>query len=203
LKNDIYFWYNDGQSNYIGKTSRTSTSYSWSIPSNLQGSVNISVVSGREENNRVYTDTRDEVTIKVTCGGGGDGDTDPKKLPAPIHSEPPNGSSQTPPVTFEWNDVSGAEYYGLYIRDMETNTLIYDSEEHERGGKIYGHSHTPDVQYVAGREYRWNMRAGANDIWSNNFSARWVFTIQSSGGGEGNPSISITSPSSGSSLLEK
>jgi hypothetical protein len=73
---------------------------------------------------------------------------------------------------FSWLPVSGADGYGLYIRDMGTNTLIYDNDFVDGGSK--------ELQLPVGilgsnRTYRWNMRArDSAGNWSD-FSERFYF----------------------------
>ena len=68
-------------------------------------------------------------------------------------------------VTFSWGSGSGAAKYGVYIRDLTTNTLILDTYNNP----ITGNSFTHNYPYVAGRAYRWNMNSF--DSSNNNSSA--------------------------------
>jgi len=185
LKNDIYFWYNDGQSNYIGKTSRTSTSYSWSIPSNLQGSITISVVSGREENNKVYTDVRDEITIKVTCG-----DKAPTQAPRLI--SPCGDAEVTNKVKLSWNSVSGATKYSIAVKRSSDGVFVVDEVV------VTSTYYTIPFDLSSGW-YTWNVRAGNNTGWGPWTTPACRFYVKSSsGGGCGTPTL--ISPSSGATL---
>jgi len=137
--------------------------------------------------------------LNISCD---DSSINPRTLSAPIPYAPPNESTQKQPISFKWNEVNGAEYYGLYIRDMVTNVLVYDSEIHESSGKIYSTNHTPLVKYVEGHEYRWNMRAGTKETWSENFSKPWYFTIDKPDNQNTAPTSapSTLSPSNGSTV---
>jgi hypothetical protein len=73
---------------------------------------------------------------------------------------------------FSWQAVSGASGYGLYIRDLTTDTLIYD-DDFVSGGTTQ--LQLPASLLVAGRSYRWNMRArDSSGNWSA-FSAPFYF----------------------------
>ena len=189
LKYDIYLWYNDGQSIYIDKTSRTSTSYKWTIPSDLQGSVTITVASGREENNTVYFDTSDEVTIKVTCGSGGG--KAPTQMPRLI--SPCGDAEVTNLVTLSWGSVSDATKYSVAVKRSSDGFFEVDEEV------VTSTSYTIPKNLSTGW-YTWNVRAGNNTGWGPWTTPACRFYVKSSSGGGGNPSISITSPSSGSSF---
>ncbi|MFO1482445.1 MAG: CARDB domain-containing protein [Verrucomicrobiaceae bacterium] len=95
------------------------------------------------------------------------GDVTFTTLPAPV---PPTilapGLASSPGPTlgtltpiFNWNAVSGATGYGLYIRDMTTDTLIYNND----GGVKSGTSFTLPSGYLSnnGHAYRWAMTSFA------------------------------------------
>jgi hypothetical protein len=86
------------------------------------------------------------------------------------------GSDTTPgPVlgtltpTFEWNVVNGATGYGLYIRDLTTNTLVFENI----GGAKIGTSFALPPGYFSnnGHTYRWAMTsfAGAYESAQSNY----------------------------------
>ena len=94
---------------------------------------------------------------------------------APVHVSPSNGAtsvSLTP--TFQWQAVSGATKYGLYVSKPpygEAN-LVYENES------VTGISLTlPSGILSEGITYRWNMRAGNAAGWGP-FSSSWPFTTK-------------------------
>jgi hypothetical protein len=102
-------------------------------------------------------------------------------LPAPILMSPQNGdiiSTVTP--KFEWKSVLGADYYGLYIRNIETNVLVFDSEMDI--GPIVGTTFTlpENKKLEAGKSYYWNMRAYSNTSGWGSFATHYTFVIGNS-----------------------
>jgi subtilisin-like proprotein convertase family protein len=80
-------------------------------------------------------------------------------LSAPTINSP--GSTTSPGSTlstltpqFTWNAVSGATGYGLYIRDMTTNTLVFNNNGGPKTGTSYN---LPSGYLVNGHSYRWAM----------------------------------------------
>ncbi|MBI2583831.1 MAG: peptidoglycan DD-metalloendopeptidase family protein [Candidatus Aenigmarchaeota archaeon] len=74
---------------------------------------------------------------------------------------------QTTAPAFTWNPDPIAEYHHLFIRNTDTNELVFDSEA--RGIQITGSSYTlPNGILYGGFNYRWNMKsynsAGASGI---------------------------------------
>lgn len=99
----------------------------------------------------------------------------PPTLISPGYSSSPGEEIDTLTPTFYWNAVSGADYYALYIRDMDSNTIIFDSEEDY--GPIYGTSFALPSGYLNdGTHYRWNMRAH-NDVGWSDYSDRLYFYV--------------------------
>jgi len=100
--------------------------------------------------------------------------------PPPTHVSPSNGAtglSITP--TFQWDGVPGADYYGLYIRDITggEGPLVFDSEVDY--GPTYGTSFTLPSGFLSeGRDYRWNMRSHSSCGWGTDFSTGWSFTTK-------------------------
>ncbi len=72
--------------------------------------------------------------------------------PGDVTSPGPWLSTLTP--RFTWNSVSGAEGYGLYIRNWTTNTLVFNNN----GGRKTGTSYDlPAGSLASGNIYRWAM----------------------------------------------
>ena len=83
---------------------------------------------------------------------------------------------------FNWTGVSGADEYGLYIRDMDTDTLIFDSRRDAY--TITGNNFTlPSGILQTETSYRWNMNshssAGWNDDLVSGYSQKLYFTTSS------------------------
>lgn len=81
----------------------------------------------------------------------------------PTINSPGDVSSPGPVLTtltpqFTWNEVTGATGYGLYIRDMTTNTLVYPNSSGLTSTPLIGTSYNLPSEYlVNGHTYRWAM----------------------------------------------
>ena len=64
----------------------------------------------------------------------------PPAITSPGSNSYPGPTIDTLTPTFSWSSGANADYYGLYIRNLDTNELIFDSEEDY--GPIYGTSFT-------------------------------------------------------------
>ena len=88
----------------------------------------------------------------------------PPTLVSPGSTSSPGEEIDTLTPTFTWISVLGADQYGLYIRDTDTNTLIFDSRA--RGITITGTSYTlPSGVLQWGGNYRWNMNSHNEAGW--------------------------------------
>ncbi|MCR4417754.1 MAG: T9SS type A sorting domain-containing protein, partial [Ignavibacteria bacterium] len=106
-------------------------------------------------------------------------DIQPPTLISPGSSSSPGPTISTLTPTFQWQSVSGAVGYGLYIRDMSTNTLVFDSDNSYPNG-ISGTSFTlPSGILQWGKSYRWNMRSRSSSGWGTQFSSPFYFQTQS------------------------
>jgi len=94
--------------------------------------------------------------------------------PGTLSDPGPTISSTTP--EFTWTDGLGADYYGLYIRDLDADVLVFDSEIDY--GPLHGTSFAlpSGILQDAGR-YRWNMRAHCSSGWTD-FSERLYFRVE-------------------------
>lgn len=93
-------------------------------------------------------------------------------LSTPGNTTQPGPALTAGTITFRWGSVSGAASYGLYVRDLTTNTLVIDCNRCTTGtSKSYS-------TLVAGRSYRWNMNswdaAGNN---SSAYTSPFYFTV--------------------------
>lgn len=104
----------------------------------------------------------------------------PPTLISPGSSSSPGPTINTLTPTFQWQSVSGATGYGLYIRDMTTNTLVFDSDNSYPNG-ISGTSFTISSGILQwGRQYRWNMRSRSSSGWGTQFSSPYYFQTATS-----------------------
>jgi len=101
-----------------------------------------------------------------------------KLLPPPTLLSPgeltgpgPTINNTTP--SFTWSGVPGADGYGLYIRDLDSNILVFDSQS--RGITIAGTRYdlSPGI-LENGKQYRWNMNTHSLSGWGN-YSERLYF----------------------------
>ncbi len=97
-------------------------------------------------------------------------------LGLPTLSTPGNTSQPGPAltagsITFRWGSVSGASSYGIYVRDLTTNTLVIDCERCTTGtSKSYS-------TLVAGHSYRWNMNSWNSAGNSSAYTNPFYFTV--------------------------
>ncbi|MBE3123843.1 MAG: cadherin domain-containing protein, partial [Planctomycetes bacterium] len=112
-------------------------------------------------------------------------------LPAPVLIGPGTGSfpgqtlSTTTP-TFQWQSVSGADQYGVYIREMNADgsagALVFNSVD--LGISIAGSATSyilPGGYLQNGRRYRWNMSAHNSAGWSPNYAIPLYFNVSLGG----------------------
>ncbi|MBI4162622.1 MAG: fibronectin type III domain-containing protein, partial [Candidatus Aenigmarchaeota archaeon] len=86
-------------------------------------------------------------------------------------------STTTP--AFSWNSVSGADQYGLYVRDTNTGILVFDSQRD--GYYISGTSFMlPSGILQNSGNYRWNMRSHNSAGWGTSFSTARTFSVSTS-----------------------
>ncbi|MEO8617674.1 MAG: hypothetical protein ABI600_21275, partial [Luteolibacter sp.] len=97
-------------------------------------------------------------------------------LNSPLPSGPGTSTSPGPIISnttpvLSWQTSSGATGYGVYIRDIAADLLVYNDE-------TFGGTDTsfqlPSGILQAGRYYRWNVRAKASGGWSD-YSERLYF----------------------------
>jgi len=117
----------------------------------------------------------------------------PPTLISPGSSSSPGPTISTLTPTFQWSAASGADYYGLYIRDLATDTLVFDSQA--RGIQITGTSYVlPSGVLQWGKPYRWNMNSHNSAGWGS-YSGVLYFQAQ----GQTAPPPTPSSPGSSSS----
>jgi subtilisin-like proprotein convertase family protein/pimeloyl-ACP methyl ester carboxylesterase len=145
----------------------------------------ISTFNGLSVNRTWYLYARDEV-------GGDSGYIDEWSITvyysSPVPSAPTlvsPGSSSSPGTTIstltptmQWNASSGATGYGLYISVYNSGNwdLIYDNDNVPNQTSLG----LPSGYLVAGRQYRWNMRAKNASGWSTTYSSHLYFQTQGS-----------------------
>lgn len=79
-------------------------------------------------------------------------------------------SALTP--TMSWSPVSGATGYGLYVRDLVIDALVYDNDFVPNSTSL----RLPPGTLTPGHNYRWNMRA-SNSAGYGGFSERFYFQV--------------------------
>ena len=122
-----------------------------------------------------------ELYFEVTPSSSGE------LLPPPTLLGPGDPSSPGPIIDtltpqFSWTLVPDANEYGLYIRNLNTDTIIFDSRLD--GHNITGNAFTlPSGILQPDTHYRWNMNshssAGWNDDLISGYSQKFYFTTPS------------------------
>jgi murein DD-endopeptidase MepM/ murein hydrolase activator NlpD len=90
-------------------------------------------------------------------------------LVSPGDDDPPGPTVSGTEQTFEWESVSEAERYGLYVKNESTGDLVVDDDY------VYSTSQTETLS--EGDEYKWEVRAYGNGQWSS-FSEDYYFQIE-------------------------
>ncbi len=102
----------------------------------------------------------------------------PVTIPGPpVLNSPGNASSPGPVIStlapvMSWNPVNGATSYGLYVRDLVTDKLVYDNDFVPNDTSLS----LPRGTLMPGHNYRWNMRA-RNSAGFGGFSALSYFQV--------------------------
>ncbi len=101
----------------------------------------------------------------------------PPTLVSPGSSSSPGEEIYTLTPALTWNSVPGAGQYGLYIRDMDSEELVFDSQV--RGITITGTSYTlPSGILQWGKHYRWNMNSHNEASWGEFSPPLYFYTAQ-------------------------
>ncbi len=101
----------------------------------------------------------------------------PPMLKTPGLSSSPGEENYTLIPTFKWNSVPGADQYGLYIRDLDSNELIFDSQA--TGITISGDSYSLQSGILEwGKHYCWNMNSHNEAGWGEFSSPLYFYTAQ-------------------------
>ena len=96
----------------------------------------------------------------------------PQPMAPGLESDPgPVISSKNP--LFEWTRVDGAEAYGLYIRDLAADVLVYTNKT--ISGSLTSFR-IPEGVLEPGTPYRWNMNALKGGAWGT-YSSRLYFQV--------------------------
>ena len=99
-------------------------------------------------------------------------------LNSPGTSTNPGQTISTLTPKLDWDDVSGASSYGVYIRDVSTNGLVYDNN----CAATISQFTVPTGTLANNKTYKWNVQANANC--NNNcvskYPAALYFTTSSS-----------------------
>ena len=135
-----------------------------------------------------------ELHFEVTSSSSGE------LLPPPTLLGPGDSSSPGPIIDtltpqFNWTLVPDADEYGLYIRNLNTDTIIFDSRL--AGYTITGNTFTlPSGILQQDTPYRWNMNshssAGWNDDLVSGYSQKFYFTTPSGTQPQASPVIAAS-----------
>jgi streptogramin lyase len=93
----------------------------------------------------------------------------PRQLPTPTLISP-GGSITNVLPNFTWNPVAGADYYELWVGDVQTSPLVIN--------QISATSFTATTPLVPGHTYTWYVQAFSNDGALSPWSAGMSLTIQ-------------------------
>ncbi len=112
-------------------------------------------------------------------------------LVGPGSSSSPGPTLSTLTPTFQWNAVSGATNYGLYVKDVATGALVFNNDAVGDVTSLV----LPSGTLQAGHSYVWNMRA-SNSAGFSSFSTQLYFQEQASTAVPAAPTITGLSPAS-------
>lgn len=91
----------------------------------------------------------------------------PPKLVSPGSGSSPGTVINSLTPTLQWSSVSGAENYGIYIFDIATKSLIFDSKA--KGIQLKGTNYTLPSQVLQwGKSYYWYMNSYNSAGWGSN-----------------------------------
>jgi|GEM_PF-1516636 len=99
----------------------------------------------------------------------------PPAINSPGDLTAPGSVLSTLTPTFTWSTVSGATGYGLYIRDLTTNTLVYNNAGGAKTGTSYN---LPSGYLLAGHSFRWAMTSFTGSTESAQSGYRYFQTAQ-------------------------
>jgi hypothetical protein len=134
--------------NLVVNTTTTSTSYTASLSAGGSYKWNVAAMNTAGESQfttALYFQTPAATAVAPSIASPGD-----TTSPGPVLS------TLTP--TFTWSAATNATGYGLYVRDLTTNNLIYPNASGTTATPLTGTSLSlPNGFLVAGHAYRWNM----------------------------------------------
>ncbi len=119
--------------------------------------------------------------------------SDSTDLTAPVQTSPNDGATEVAlQPTFEWEKVDGAEYYILHANSIDPSEMVIETE-------VEGTTFSPEADLATQTSHDWRVRAVAGDT-QGDWSEIHRFTTGSGGSdGSGSSSVSLNSPSDGSS----
>lgn len=98
--------------------------------------------------------------------------SDPPVTLSPGSMEEEKSPEVTLPILMEWQDVGSDVLYGLYVRDLSEDRLVYNNDRLDKSSSLV----MPGNLFKPGNSYRWNMRVYREGEWSE-FSPRRYFRI--------------------------
>ncbi len=105
----------------------------------------------------------------------------PQPLPPPKLLSPGSTSSPGPVIntltpSLQWSNVSGADNYGIYVFDINSGSIVFDSQS--KGIPVKGTMYTlPSGTLQSGRNYNWYMKSHNAAGWGD-ISAPMYFLTQ-------------------------
>ncbi len=106
----------------------------------------------------------------------------PPAISSPGSTQPQGTVVNTLIPSFTWNAVASATGYGLYIRDLTTNKLIYPNSNGTTSTPLQGTAYTLPTGYLTnGHSYRWAMTSFSGSAESPQSSYRYFQTAAAGG----------------------
>ena len=110
---------------------------------------------------------------------GGIATLSPPTLIGPGTPSAPGSPVSTVTPTFQWQQVSGADGYGLYVSKFNGSTydLVFNSETDVGVPLTEAAYQLPNGKLVDGAQYRWNMRSHNSAGYGTQYSSRSYFYV--------------------------
>lgn len=151
--------------NYTVPSTYSGTYYVWVI-------LDVNSTAGQGTANEANDKTNYQLIVNSSCVLSG---VTPTNI-SPGIGTPPGSTVSTTTPTLYWNAVSGAVNYGVYIRDMVSNTLVLNND-----CATTGTSYTVPAGILSNNgQYRWDIQANDNCSLTcvSNYSSPLYFQVQ-------------------------